>query len=881
MVERYTIFLCGFGRRAQDHLAAISTSGRFDVVGICDTAVTAREAANRFGPLVASQFADGLAQTQPDCVLVATPPSERLDVVRTIFGVTNPRALVIEKPLALTPGDAEKIVSLSQAHGAILQVGHQLPWTPEFSALHDCIHSGNLGKIKAIHGACFGKIFDQGSHLLDLILSLVPDDSPAWIQASGSDALPELARLCKLPAGFALDTRHPGLLWTAANIRMRSGIDVRLDCGVLDGCPRPDLGPWLQKRITVVGEFGTAEAHCASHFKYAGSKGPALEQRVESDLAAYEGALIAFYRDLARQLDGSSHVTAAVRETNTVALMCAIDKSARTGLPIDWAVEPEIPFEPTEGAKSVDAIEPGVSVIVPMEDHRGMGPEAIRSWTVGQRCQPHRYEVIVLLDALTADLEPLLRPLLRPQDRIVQRDAANEMELYHYGATIARREFLLFTEPHCVAEPQAIAETEEFFRHGTADGFCARSTPISPNAIARLESRFYDDGFVEWSKPEHWGKVILRGIALPRQLYLASGGFRFQYSRFCEWLFAAELNVAGYTLHYAPGVGVAHLYSENLPLLDRFIQEFTDGESLYRLEHGDAPFCRDFFGDPPEWLESLNFSSDYHRAVLQAGLIGFFNQGGGARTGRVASLLATAASLPFALFGKTWQLWRYGCTARLAKLRTSNPLVRENTRYVHFARYWDRTTAYYRVAFALSNSSASDAVWQGQTVYGDSHLNAAFQGIYPTEKYQGHIFRWTTPSFGIRLGPDVPAGVIELQLCPFRGHPPVPLAYLIDATGKRRVSCQVDTERMQVSAHFETKKLESPAWLIFIVSRWWEASRVGKDGRALGWAINRFGLRQSSDLFADKQHEPGPRPDSLDNRLIDGVFNAMPTGRDQ
>lgn len=124
-------------------------------------------------------------------------------------------------------------------------------------------------------------------------------------------------------------------------------------------------------------------------------------------------------------------------------------------------------------------------------------------------------------------------------------------------------------------------------------------------------------------------------------------------------------------------------------------------------------------------------------------------------------------------------------------------------------------------------------------------------------------------------------GLVRTQLCPFRGHPPVPLAYLIDATGKRRVSCQVDTERMQVSAHFETKKLESPAWLIFIVSRWWEASRVGKDGRALGWAINRFGLRQSSDLFADKQHEPGPRPDSLDSRLIDGVFNAMPTGRDQ
>ena len=104
-------------------------------------------------------------------------------------------------------------------------------------------------------------------------------------------------------------------------------------------------------------------------------------------------------------------------------------------------------------------------------------------------------------------------------------------------------------------------------------------------------------------------------------------------------------------------------------------------------------------------------------------------------------------------------------------------------------------------------------------------------------------------------------GLVRTQPhCPFRGHPPVPLAYLIDATGIRRVSCQVDTERMQVSAHFETKKLESPAWLIFIVSRWWEASRVGKDGRLWDWlsADSAFARVQTCSPISSTNPAPDP-----------------------
>ena len=56
----------------------------------------------------------------------------------------------------------------------------------------------------------------------------------------------------------------------------------------------------------------------------------------------------------------------------------------------------------------------------------------------------------------------------------------------------------------------------------------------------------FDKGWLEWSKPESWVKVIVRGFGLRRDVYAAIGGFECRYDRFAEWLLAARLRVGGY-----------------------------------------------------------------------------------------------------------------------------------------------------------------------------------------------------------------------------------------------------------------------------------------------------------------------------------------------
>ena len=104
----------------------------------------------------------------------------------------------------------------------------------------------------------------------------------------------------------------------------------------------------------------------------------------------------------------------------------------------------------------------------------------------------------------------------------------------------------------------------------------------------------------EWSKPESWVRVIVRGVALRKDTYIAVGGFEHRYSRFAEWLLSARLRSRGYQLDYTPGVGVHHRDSGSFSCYDDEIREFTEGECLFRMESDSAEFVRTYLGSPQE-----------------------------------------------------------------------------------------------------------------------------------------------------------------------------------------------------------------------------------------------------------------------------------------
>src|SRR6185503_11935158 len=58
----------------------------------------------------------------------------------------------VEKPMALTAGEAEELVALAQENGRVLMPGHLLLYHPGVSKLKELVDAGELGEILYVYG---------------------------------------------------------------------------------------------------------------------------------------------------------------------------------------------------------------------------------------------------------------------------------------------------------------------------------------------------------------------------------------------------------------------------------------------------------------------------------------------------------------------------------------------------------------------------------------------------------------------------------------------------------------------------------------------------------------------------------------------------------
>src|SRR4051812_48999203 len=59
--------------------------------------------------------------------------------------------VLVEKPIALTNGDADAMMAAASANGKLLMVAHVLPFFPEFAFAADAVATGRYGALRAAH----------------------------------------------------------------------------------------------------------------------------------------------------------------------------------------------------------------------------------------------------------------------------------------------------------------------------------------------------------------------------------------------------------------------------------------------------------------------------------------------------------------------------------------------------------------------------------------------------------------------------------------------------------------------------------------------------------------------------------------------------------
>jgi predicted dehydrogenase len=96
-----------------------------------------------------ASYADMLADPDIDLVDVCSPT--HLHPEQAIAALEAGKHVLVEKAIALTTADADRMVAAARAAGRLLMVAHVLPFFPEFAFAADAVRSGRHGKLLGAH----------------------------------------------------------------------------------------------------------------------------------------------------------------------------------------------------------------------------------------------------------------------------------------------------------------------------------------------------------------------------------------------------------------------------------------------------------------------------------------------------------------------------------------------------------------------------------------------------------------------------------------------------------------------------------------------------------------------------------------------------------
>ena len=146
--------LAGAGLIGKRHVAAIAECDGVLLSAIADPSPAARDYARAIGVSWYESLAALFAQeAHPHGVVLATPNNLHVDNGLTCVNAGCP--MLVEKPLATSAAEGEKLVTAARAAGVPLLVGHHRRHNPLVQKAREVIDGGRLGRLRTVHASCW------------------------------------------------------------------------------------------------------------------------------------------------------------------------------------------------------------------------------------------------------------------------------------------------------------------------------------------------------------------------------------------------------------------------------------------------------------------------------------------------------------------------------------------------------------------------------------------------------------------------------------------------------------------------------------------------------------------------------------------------------
>ena len=145
------IGMIGIGVGGAEILPAMEAMDSVDLVAGADVVPTTLERfASRFPGARTYDSAEALCRDPGiDAVWISSP--NRFHAEHAILAATHGKHIVVEKPMAISLEEAERMVEAAEKNGVKLLAGHTMSFSPPVRAMHRIIRSGKLGRVTAIN----------------------------------------------------------------------------------------------------------------------------------------------------------------------------------------------------------------------------------------------------------------------------------------------------------------------------------------------------------------------------------------------------------------------------------------------------------------------------------------------------------------------------------------------------------------------------------------------------------------------------------------------------------------------------------------------------------------------------------------------------------
>lgn len=257
MADELRVLVAGAGAFGQEHLRTLAQMDGVVVVGVADiNGDAARRAAEKFGTARRDTDAARLIdQTRPDGVVVATPGDTHVALARHALALGIP--VLVEKPVVLTPAEAESLAQAEAASTGFVLPGHILRFSPSHRKFAEIAASDDIGPLLSVTARRY-RDDDHARRYPDIdpiLMTMIHDiDLAVWI--TKATAVELLAH--RRPAGvqrsetIVTATDTGGAIWRLAT------------AWTFPGQAPPD-------RIEVVGERGSIELEAGHHIRQFGA----------------------------------------------------------------------------------------------------------------------------------------------------------------------------------------------------------------------------------------------------------------------------------------------------------------------------------------------------------------------------------------------------------------------------------------------------------------------------------------------------------------------------------------------------------------------------------------------------------------------------------